>query len=586
MKLFRWPKDYEAFVKLLREAKALFPSMRILAYCIMPNHWHLVLRPERFRGSNGRDAAAVLGLIFLVVGAMLLQNAFRIASGEAPGSWRPISSALGDAFAALGVGEGSAHRAAQAFYWTHVLAILGFLAYIPASKHLHIFAGAPNVFARDLSPPGRLSTPDLEQTPIGLADIHRLGRKQMLDLYSCTECGRCQDACPAFAAGQPLSPKLLIMDLRDHLLEVEGIGGHREGPEGPLVGGVIAEETIWACTTCRACMEACPLYIEHVPKIVGLRRHLSMELGRLPDGLAGAMQSVERRGHPWAGTGFSRTDWCRDLGVRVLGPGDEADVLLWVGCTAALDARAQKVARSLVRLLQAAEVDFGILGDAETCTGDTARRAGYDYLFQLQAQANVATLDQVRFRRIVTVCPHCLNTLANEYGDFGGAYEVLHHTQLLAELVAGGRLPAATAAGVEAETVTFHDPCYLGRYNGEFDAPRGLLSTTGRPLVEMERSRSSSFCCGAGGGRAFAAEPPGRRVSTIRAEQALATGATVVATACPFCLLMMEDGTKAAARASGDPAAPQRALDVAELLEDALLGPRDATGVESGEGVC
>ncbi len=549
----------------------------VLIGVAMAAYQRIAIRPERFRGSSGRDAAAVLALILAVVASMLLESSLLAVGDDPPAGWQPVSSALGDLFGVLGVGGEAGRSAAEVFRWTHALAVLGFLAYIPASKHLHILAGIPNVFLRDLKPPGRLSTPDLERMPLGLADVRGLGRKQMLDLYACTECGRCQDACPAYAAGQPLSPKLLITDLRDNLLG--------RGRPGPLAGVVISEETIWACTTCGACMEACPLLIEHVPKIVDLRRHLTMELGRLPEGVAGAVQSLERRGHPWAGSGFSRTDWCRDLGVRVLGPGDEAELLLWVGCTAAFDARAQRVARSLVRLLQAAEVNFGILGDAETCTGDAARRAGYDYLFQLQAQANVETLAERRFQRIVTICPHCLNTLRNEYGAFGGQYEVVHHSQLLTELVAAGRLPQPAVAGL-VETATFHDPCYLGRYNGEFAAPRALLEASGRSVVEMERSGSASFCCGAGGGRAFAVDPPGQRVNAIRAEQARATGCGVVATACPFCLLMLEDGAGVAARAEDEPSTRQRVCDVAELLESTLLGPASGGALTPAEGVC
>ena len=313
--------------------------------------------------------------------------------------------------------------------------------------------------------------------------------------------------CPAYASGKPLSPKLLIMNLRDHLLETQGVGGHRGELGGPLIGGAVSEETIWSCTTCRACMEACPLFIEHVPKIVDMRRHLSMEAGRIPDGISGAMLSVEQRGHPWAGTRFSRLDWCRDLNLRVLAPGETTDTLLWVGCTAALDARAQKVARALVRLLQAAGVDFAILGDAETCTGDAARRTGNDYLFQLQAAANVETLNARTFKRIVSICPHCVNTLKNEYSDFGGVYDVVHHTQLLSDLMERGRLPRLQDGEKETGTVAFHDPCYLGRYNGEYECAaisacrrrRGCdgNGALARTLVLLRRRRRPRLCGGA-----------------------------------------------------------------------------------------
>ncbi|MGO9024488.1 MAG: (Fe-S)-binding protein [Beijerinckiaceae bacterium] len=537
----------------------------------------VVWAPARFAGSNQRDAAIILSLIAAVVIGMLMQNSCRLAAGgDASAAWRPVSSAIASVLVACGVKGATAAAGAPTFAWMHMLAILAFLVYIPGSKHLHMMVGAPNVYCRDLNPAGRLVTPDLEQPKLGLSDIAQLGRKQTLDLYACTECGRCQELCPAYASGKPLSPKLLIMNLRGHLLETQGAGGHRGELGGPLIGGAASEETIWSCTTCRACMEACPLFIEHVPKIVDMRRHLSMEAGRIPDGISGAMLSVEQRGHPWAGTRFSRLDWCRDLNLRVLTPGETTDALLWVGCTAALDARAQKIARALVRLLQAAGVDFAILGDAETCTGDAARRTGNDYLFQLQAAANVETLNARTFKRIVSICPHCVNTLKNEYSDFGGAYDVVHHTQLLSDLMERGRLPRLQDGEKETGTVAFHDPCYLGRYNGEYGAPRSVLAGAGAVVTEMERSHERSFCCGGGGGRAFAVERPDQRVNVIRATQARATGAPVVATACPFCLLMLDDGCKTATRLDGGSTPPLQVRDIAEILDDAMRGVGEA----------
>lgn len=541
----------------------------LLVGVAMAAYQRVVLVPARFEGSNKGDAAIILGLIAAVAIGMLLQNACRILGSDPSAAWRPVSSALATLLLSLGMTGPAAHAGATGFAWLHMLAILAFLVYIPGSKHLHVFAGIPNVYLRDLQPAGRLITTDLEQPKLGLSDIGQLGRKQVLDLYSCTECGRCQEMCPAYASGKPLSPKLLIMNLRDHLLEKQG--GDGQGMGGALIGDTIKEETIWACTTCRACMEACPLFIEHVPKIVDMRRHLAMEAGSVPDGISGAVLSIEQRGHPWAGTRFSRLDWCRDLDVRVLKPGEMTDTLLWVGCTAALDARAQKVVRSLVRLLRAAKLDFAILGDDEKCTGDVARRTGNDYLFQMQAAANVETLNARTFNRIVSICPHCVNTLKNEYADFGGVYKVAHHSQLLAELMESGQLPPLQEEGA-AGTVTFHDPCYLGRYNGEFDAPRSVLAGAGATVTEMERSRGQSFCCGGGGGRSFAIEPPNQRVNVIRATQARETGASVIGTACPFCLLMLEDGSKTAARQGNGKAPLQQVRDIAEILDASMHG--------------
>ncbi len=552
-------------------------AVLLLTAVIMAAYQRAVMKPKRFEGSNGRDAAIILLLVTLVVVGMLMQNAFRVAAGGDPSAaWRPLSSAIAVELVSTGLGGSAAPIGATMFAWVHMLAILAFLIYIPGSKHLHMVVAIPNIYVRELGPAGRLATPDLTQERLGLSDVAQLGRKQVFDLYACTECGRCQEMCPANASGKPLSPKLVIMNMRDHLLETNGIGGHRAGMGDSLVGGAISEEMIWSCTTCRACMEACPLFIEHVPKIIDMRRHLAMEAGRLPEGISGAVLSIEQRGHPWAGTPHSRTDWCRDLDVRILGEGEEVDTLLWVGCTAALDSRAQKVARALVRLLRRAEVDFAILGDAEACTGDVARRTGNDYQFQIQAEANVATLNARTFRRIVTLCPHCMNTLKNEYGDFGGVYQVVHHSQLLAELIKAGRLPQRVTAALDA--VAFHDPCYLGRYSGAYEAPRRVLASAASGVAEMERSRGRSFCCGGGGGRAFVVESPDQRVNALRAAQARATGTQTLATACPFCLLMMEDGTKVAARAEGGNAKPQAVRDIAELL-DAALGCSDC-----GEG--
>ncbi len=548
-------------------------AVLILVAVIMAVFQRVVLAPARFQGSNKSDALIILLLITAVVVSMLFQHAFQILDGDVSGPWRPVSSGLAAALSMMGT-AGAAATGATLFAWIHMLAILAFLIYLPGSKHLHIAVAIPNIYLRNLRQTGRLATVDLEQPSLGLAEIGQLPRKQMLDLYACTECGRCQEMCPAYAAGKPLSPKRVIMDMRDHLVEKE-----KKGSSASLIGDVITEEALWACTTCGACMEACPLLIEHVPKIVDMRRQLSMEAGRVPDGISGAMLSIEQRSHPWAGSRFSRLDWCRDLDLRVLGPGEETDTLIWVGCTAALDARAQKVIRSFVRLLRYAGEDFAILGDDEKCTGDPARRTGNDYLFQMQAVSNIETLNTRRFKRIVSICPHGVNTIKNEYPDFGGKYEVLHHSELLSILIREKRLPQIDRK--EASTITFHDPCYLGRHMREFDAPRSVIGGAGENIIEMERSREKSFCCGSGGGHAFMVEPPTQRVNLIRAKQARETGASIIATACPFCLLMLDDGSKAEARQNNGKT-PLEVRDIAEILDDALsTNLIEATSVSS-----
>src|SRR5579872_7143270 len=349
-----------------------------------------VRKPERFKGSNERDATIVLLLIFAVVFDMLMQNTFRVASGgDASASWRPVSSTLAALFGILGVHGATARPPAEVFYWTHVLAVLAFLAYIPTSKHLHIFVGIPNVFFRDLSPKGTLPKADLSQPSIGLKDIHQLGWKQMLDLYACTECGRCQAVCPAHAAGQPLSPKLLIMDLRDHLLEVEGVGGHRQlNGGGQLLGGAIHDDTLWACTTCRACMQVCPLHIEHVPKIVDMRRQL-VEQGRMEPRLQDSLASLAQYGNSFNQSERMRARWTKDLGFTIKDARKEpVDVLWFVGDFASYDPRVQRMTQAVARVLNAAGVDFGILYEGERNTGNDVRRVGEEGLFDMLAEHN------------------------------------------------------------------------------------------------------------------------------------------------------------------------------------------------------
>lgn len=503
-----------------------------------------IRKPERFRGSNQTDATIVLLLIFAVVFDMLMQNTFRVATGSDPSvPWRPVSSGLASLFGLFGVHGRSARAAAEFFYWVHVLAVLAFLAYIPTSKHLHIFVGIPNVFFRDLSPRGRLPAADLSGQSIGLADVKQLGWKQKLDLYACTECGRCQAVCPAYAAGQPLSPKLLIMDLRDHLLDQEGIGGHRkrelDGGDGhrELLGGSIKEETLWACTTCRACMEACPLHIEHVPKIVDMRRQL-VEQGRMEPRLQETLASLARHGNSFNQSERMRARWTRDLGFKVKDARKESvDVLWFVGDFASYDPRVQRLTQAVARVLQQAGVDFGILYEDERNSGNDVRRVGEEGLYDMLARHNIEVLGRCTFKRIMTTDPHSLNALAQEYPALGAEYPVLHYTELLLELLDSGSLALAHRLdGV----VTYHDPCYLGRYNQGFDAPRRVLQRLGLRIHEMPRCRENSFCCGAGGGRIWMDDSGVReRPSENRIKEAMALGdAEYFVVACPKDVVM------------------------------------------------
>jgi Fe-S oxidoreductase len=515
-----------------------------------------VLRPDRFRGSHMEEADRILLAILAIVVSLLLWNAARIALGIAEPGARPVSDLLSNLF---GTGSGT-EFAERILVWIHLLVILGFLVYLPASKHLHIATAAANVWLAKAGPTGRLEPNriDLEAAEedirFGVATQKDLSRKEMLDLFTCTECGRCQDACPAWATGKPLSPKLLIMDLRDRVVaEAAGVVELQ-----PLVPNAVIDQVVWDCVTCGACVRECPVDIEHIDTIVDLRRNLVMAESRFPQEAGAMLRGVENQENPWGQPASARLDWAKHLEVRVLKEGDPApEVLFWVGCAGAFDERAQKTTQSVARLLAAAGIDSAVLGPRERCTGDPARRMGHEYLFQMLAERNVETLNGAGVTKIVASCAHCFNTLANEYPDYGGTYEVVHHTQLLSELIAEGRLKPSSPNG----KVTYHDACYLGRHNGVYDAPRSLI---GGEVVEMPRHRERGFCCGAGGARMWM-EEESPHINDVRFEEAAATGASTVATACPYCLVMLDD----AAKGKGS---EMRVADAATLLAESTLG--------------
>ena len=409
----------------------------------------------------------------------------------------------------------------------HIAAILAFLVYIPGSKHRHIFTAIPNIFFRSLKPKGLLPPPPSDRGQIGVSKIEHFSWKHMLDLYSCTECGRCQSVCPAYAAGQPLSPKLLIMDLRDHLMEASC-----GKPAGPLIGGAIQEATLWACTTCRACMDVCPLHIEHVPKIVDMRRQL-VEQGSVPRTLQDAFSNVQRNGNSFGTPPRQRPKWTKALSFPIKdarkGP---VDILWFVGDYASYDPRVERITLKVAEMLHAAGADFGILFEAEQNSGNDVRRAGEEGLFEMVARSNIAAIDGCSYNTIMTTDPHSLNALRNEYSAFGKAYVVKHYTELLLQLINTGTLRLKSGDGA---VVTYHDPCYLGRYNGGFDAPRALIELAGYKLHEMGRNRENSFCCGAGSGRIWG-DDTGlvERPSENRIKEALALGdVTRFVVSCP-----------------------------------------------------
>ena len=522
-------------------------------------------RPARFEGSHLGEADLILALIAGIVTTLLLWHATRIALGlnEWPADWSPVSNALSGIF-----GDDSVTEVLErVFVWAHVLIILTFLAYLPHSKHLHIFTAAVNVYFGHTRPGGRIEplrfdVPE-EEMRFGAGTVPDLTWKQTMDTFSCTECGRCQDVCPAWNTDKELSPKLLIMALRDQVFE-EGPKLLRR-PDGefepqPLVPGAVSDNVVWDCVTCGACVRECPVSIEHVDHIIDLRRHLVMVDSRFPGEAEQMLRDVERASNPWGKPQTERGDWAERLGLRVLEPGDPApEVLYWVGCAASFDERARIAAESTAKLLKAAGVDFAILGPRESCTGDPARRMGNEYLFQAYAEQNVGTLAEAGVTKIVASCPHCFNTLANEYPDFGGHYEVVHHTELLAELVREGRLQP----NGDERTITYHDSCYLARHNDVRGAPRELVAAVGDP-IEMERSGKRTFCCGAGGAHMWM-EERGGKINEERARQAAETGADTLAVACPFCTVMLDDGV----RQRGD---ELRVVDVSTLLAESLDG--------------
>jgi Fe-S oxidoreductase len=524
-----------------------------------------VLRPARFEGSHLGEADLILGLIAGVVVTLLCWHSARIAAGlnEWPASWSPVANALSNAW-----GSGtSAEVAERLFVWLHLAVVLSFLVYLPYSKHLHIVTAAINVWfgrtrRRGRLEPLRFDVPE-EEMRFGAATIADLTWKEMVDAFSCTECGRCQDACPAHATGKALSPKLLIMGIRDQVF-AEGRAALAGDALEALVPNAVTDEVVWDCVTCGACIEACPVSIEHVDHILDLRRNLVMVDSRFPPEAESMLRDVERASNPWGKPQTERAAWAEELGVRVLEPGDPApEYLYWVGCAASFDERARTAAESTAKLLQAAAVDFAILGPRESCTGDPARRMGNEYVFQAFAEQNVSTLHEAGVTKIVASCPHCFNTLANEYPDFGGRYEVVHHTELLADLVSAGKL--APAAG--DRSITYHDSCYLARHNDVRSAPRELVAAVGRP-VEMGRSGKQTFCCGAGGAHMWM-EERGTLINAERVREAEETGAGTLAVACPFCTVMLDDGVRQTGK-------QLRVVDVSTLLAESLEPPAQA----------
>jgi len=496
------------------------------------------------------DAWVILFLIGLLISADLVSEAARVAQNPAAGSaWAPAVLVLSRLFS--GMSPPALQAISETAWWVHLLDILFFGNYLPYSKHFHILTAVPNIFFMKLEPMGRLGTPDLENSEhFGVSRVEQLSWKSALDGYTCTECGRCRVVCPTALTNKPLDPKVFIGQLRDAVYEAtprilaaasgRGNGDAAVPPPRELIGDWLSEDTLWACTTCGFCTTACPVFIiPAVDKIIEMRRHLVLEKTEFPKEMQTAFRGMETNGNPWGISAASRADWAKDLPVVTMAEAGERaiDVLFWVGCAGSYEDRAKRVSRSLVEILNAAGVSFAILGTEETCNGDSARRMGNEYLFQTLAQQNIETLNGYGVKSIVTNCPHCFNCLKNEYAPLGGNYEVMHGTELVSRLIAQGRVRMETPI---PETISFHDPCYLGRYNGVYDAPRQILeSIPGLKLQELPRSRERGLCCGAGGGRMWMEEKLGTRINQERMKEIAAAGTDAVGVSCPFCMIML-----------------------------------------------
>lgn len=499
-----------------------------------------------------KDAAFILILIMFIVISMYGQNASGFANNGMmyhPHELRPISSFLAGIF--FNGPTGSTLLLYEVFWWMHVLMIFGFLNYLPYSKHLHILTSIPNVFFANLDPVrNTLKKIDLEDEnaeTFGVADIEQFSWKQILDGYSCTECGRCTWNCPANIVGKSLSPRELIVDIRKRTFDKAPliVEGKTEGElyEKTLIHNYISDKVLWQCTTCLACVQECPVMIEHVDSIVDMRRNLVLTESEFPTQLNSVFKSLETNYTPWVFNAADRAAWAEGMNIKTMAEDKDGEILFWVGCAGSFDERYKKVTKAFAAIMQKAGVDFRILGTEEKCNGDTARRLGNEYLSQMMMRENIETMNNYGVKKVVTACPHCFHSLKNEFPQFGGNYEVTHHTVFIEELIAKGKIQIKEES--ENHKVTYHDSCYLGRYNNIYDAPRNSLSkVAGLDIVEMKRNKSKGFCCGAGGGRMFLEDDEGGRINEERTREALETKADTIASACPFCMTMMTDGVK------------------------------------------
>ena len=588
--------------KVITASAELFALLVIVA-CIVFLIRRYITKPKRFSSKEMKpksriDATIILAFILVLMVSLVMMNVGYIGWNPAPEGSFPVAGRVIQVF--KGTELQAFHNIHNSNWWIHITGVLVFLNVLPFSKHFHVIMAVPNVFFSRITPKAKLnSMPEVTRevkamlgmpippTPkpgvedvvpkFGVQDVTDVTWKNILDAYTCTECGRCTEVCPASNTGKLLSPRKLYMDLRKRVGasspnpfspgegELPPSPGERGTGDEALVPSLISEEELWACTTCMACIQECPVDIDHVPFIIDMRRNLVLEQSKAPGELTMMFSNMENNGAPWAYSSEDRLKWAEGMDVPVMSEaaaqGNAPEILFWVGCAGSFDERAQKITRAFAKLLIEAGVSFAVLGKEESCTGDPAKRGGNEFVYQVQALQNIETLKMYNVKKIVTACPHCFNILKNEYPDLGGHYEVIHHSQFLEQLLREGKLKAKNAP-LGQGAVTYHDSCYLGRGNDIYDEPRYILQTLKADVVEMERSRSRGMCCGAGGAQMFKEEEKGnKRVSVLRTEQAMEAGAEVIATACPFCMTMMSDGVKLK-----DQQEKIRVLDVAELL--------------------
>ena len=597
--------DSHAFATLVD----LFIIFVAIALCVFAFR-RAVIRPKQlFSFLHGPwDGLIILGLILLILISIVLVEIFGYAASNGA-LWSLFGMWFGPSVSGLGTATNLILF--RIFWFTHFIIFFSFLVYLPRSKHLHLMATPFNVFFSDYSPKGALPLMENieEREDYGVSQPEQFTWKQLLDGYACTECGRCNNVCPASNTGKPLFPKEIILGVKEALfvqsnqilsentiwskLGVAGVKAdetveEKEAHHEQMVGGIISNDALWACTTCRACMEICPVSIEHVPKIVDMRRHLVMEESDFPTEVTSLFNNIERNSNPWEISNDKRAEWAAGLDIPLMAENPDADVLYWVGCMGSFDERNKKVATAVAKILKAAHVNFAILGPEEACTGDPARRIGNEYLWQMMAQQNIETLDGYGFNRssaqnghnghasgngtaavakhrtVLTACPHCFNTIMNEYPQLGGDYEVVHHTTYINSLITNDTI--TLSEGFDKRKLTYHDPCYIGRYNDVYEEPRHVLNVlNSQGVSEMHRNRNKSFCCGGGGGRAWMEETIGERVNQTRVNEALETEAEVLAAACPFCITMFDDGIKGV-----EAEEKMQVEDIAEIVVQAI----------------